>query len=245
MDDARGMTTPRLNEALIEFATMLVDRYDVGDMLYWLCDLAGEVAGATGTGILLEDVDGRLRYAVASDAKTARLEEIQLDLGEGPCMLAHATKQPVLIPSLTGEERFNGWLERTRAEGVGAVFTLPLLSKGTSIGILDLYRDEASELSPQQLAEAGVVANMATTAVLNRQAFEKSVTVTDQLQTALDARIVLEQAKGRISELHKVDMAAAESLIHRRAQELGRPMGEVVRDVAAGDVALLPSREEP
>src|SRR5687767_10654144 len=153
MDDARGMTTPRLNEALIEFATMLVDRYDVGDMLYWLCDLAGDVAGATGTGILLEDVDGRLRYAVASDAKTARLEEIQLDLGQGPCMLAHATREPVLIPSLTGEERFNGWLPRARAEGVAAVFTFPLLSKGSSIGILDVYREEPTTLSPQQVRE--------------------------------------------------------------------------------------------
>jgi GAF domain-containing protein len=230
--DDWGGSTPRLNEALTQFATMLVDRYDVGDTLYWLCDLAREVTDATGTGILLEDVDGSLRYAVASDAKTARLEEIQLDLGEGPCMLAHADKEPVLIPALDTEQRFDGWLPRARAEGVEAVFTLPLLSKGSSIGILDIYREQPSELTDQQLTEAGVVANMITTAVLNRQEYEQSVGRTDQLQAALDARILMEQAKGRVSEAHNVDMATAEEIIHKHAAEQGRPIGEVVRAIA-------------
>ena len=235
-----GGTTPRLNEALTTFATMLVDRYDVTDTLYWLCDVARELTDATGTGILLEDVDGSLRYAVASDPKTARLEEIQLELGEGPCMLAHATNEAVLVPSLDDEARFDGWRPRARAEGVEAVFTLPLLAKGSSIGILDIYRERASALTEQQLSEAGVVANMVTTAVLNRQEYEQSVSRTDQLQAALDARIVMEQAKGRISEVHGVDMVGAEELIHRHAADQGRPIGEVVRGIAVDAEEIPP-----
>ena len=240
MVDDWGSTTPRLNEALTTFATMLVDRYHVGDTLYWLCEVACEVTDATGTGILLSDVDGSLRYAVASDAKTARLEEIQLDLGEGPCMLAHASQQAVLVPSLDAESRFDGWQPRARAEGVEAVFTLPLLSKGSSIGILDIYRDRASALTDQQLSEARVVANMATTAVLNRQEYDQSVSKTDQLQAALDARIVMEQAKGRVGEAHGLDMVSAEEMIHKHAADQGRPIGEVVRGLAAGSDEVAP-----
>lgn len=219
---------------------MLVDRYDVGDTLYWLCDVVLELTDATGAGILLEDIDGSLRYAVASDAKTARLEEIQLELGEGPCMLAHASGEPVLVASLDDESRFNGWRPRARAEGVEAVFTLPLLAKGSSIGILDIYRDRSSVLTDQQLAEAAVVANMATTAVLNRQEYEQSVSRTDQLQAALDARILMEQAKGRVGEAHGVDMATAEELIHHHAAQRGRPIGEVVRGIATNGDEVPP-----
>lgn len=219
---------------------MLVDRYDVGDTLYWLCDVVLELTDATGAGILLEDIGGALRYAVASDAKTARLEEIQLELGEGPCMLAHASGEPVLVSSLDEESRFNGWRPRARAEGVEAVFTLPLLAKGSSIGILDIYRDRSSTLSDQQLAEAAVVANMATTAVLNRQEYEQSVSRIDQLQAALDARILMEQAKGRVGESHGVDMATAEELIHRHAAQQERPIGEVVRGIGTNGDGVPP-----
>lgn len=235
-----GGSTPRLNDALTTFATLLVDQYDVGDTLYWLCDLARDLTGASGTGILLEDVDGSLRYAVASDIKTSRLEEIQLDLGEGPCMLAHATGEPVLVADLDGETRFDGWLPRARSEGVEAVFALPLLSKGTSIGILDIYREAPAPLTEQQLTEAGVVANMVTTAVLNRQEYDESVSNTGRLQAALDARIVLEQAKGRVSQSQNVDMSTAEQLIHDHAAGQDRSMGEVVRGIAAGDDEVPP-----
>lgn len=226
--------SPRLREALSGFATLLVDRYDVGDVLYRLCGVAADVTDATGVGILLEDVDGRLRYAAASDPMASRLEAIQLELGEGPCMLAHSTAEPVLIPELAAERRFDQFVPRAREQGVEAVFTLPLLHRGDSVGILDVYRDRASALTDGQMADAALTADMVTTAVLNRRLYDDSVTVAQQLQAALDARILMEQAKGRISERCGVSVEEAEDMIHARARGLGRPIGDIVRDIAAG-----------
>lgn len=230
--------TPRLTEALVSFARLLVSDYDVGDVLYQLCDVAVDVTDATGAGILLEDIDGGLRYAVASDALTADLEAIQLELGEGPCMLAHATRSPVLIPDLGSEQRFPSMVPRTLDRGMRAVFTLPLLHNGESIGILDLYRDTPGELSRRQADAGSLLADMATTAVLNRRRYEDATEVTQRLQRALDLRIVLEQAKGRVGAQLGVEMHAAEQLIHEFARALGRPVGEVVRDIAAGTLAV-------
>lgn len=233
VEPARDHTT-RLTEALAAFARLLVSDYDVGDVLYELCAVAVDVTGTTGAGILLEDTDGRLRYAVASDPLTADLEAVQLEVGEGPCMLAHETGRPVLIPDLAAEERFPAMLPRTLEHGMRAVFTMPLLRHGSSVGILDLYRDEAGPLSEQEADNASLLADMATTAVLNRRSFDDSIDETERLQVALDARVVMEQAKGRVSVQAGVDVVRAEHLIHEFATTLGRPTGEVVRDIAAG-----------
>lgn len=230
--------TPRLTETLVSFARLLVSDYDVDDVLYQLCDVAVHVTGTTGAGILLEDVDGRLRHAVASDAVTADLEGVQLELGEGPCMLAHASREPVLIPDLSAEQRFASMVPRTLDRGVRAVFTLPLLRKGESIGILDLYRDTPGALSPSQADAGSLLADMATTAVLNRRRYDDSTVVTQRLQRALDSRIVLEQAKGRVGAQLNIEMRAAEQLIHEFARALGRHAREVVRDIAAGTLRM-------
>lgn len=229
---------PRLTEALVSFARLLVSDYDVGDVLYQLCDVAVDVTGATGAGILLEDIDGRLRYAVASDALTADLEAIQLELAEGPCMLAHASREPVLIPDLGSEQRFPSMVPRTLDCGMRAVFTLPLLHNGDSIGILDLYRNTPGELSRSQADAGALLADMATTAVLNRRRYDDSTQVTQRLQRALDSRIVLEQAKGRVGAQLGVEMHTAEEWIHQFARALARPGGEVVRDIAAGALVM-------
>jgi GAF domain-containing protein len=217
---------------------LLVSDYDVGDVLYQLCDHAMAVTGTTGAGILLEDVDGRLRYAVASDPMTSELEGIQLELGEGPCMLAHSSGEPVLIPELRAEDRFPAMVPRTLDKGMRAVFTLPLLHSGSSIGILDLYRNEPGPLDPEQSEAAALMADMATTAVLNRRHYESTVDRTQRLQEALDARILMEQAKGRVSADVGVGMQRAEELIHDFARALERPTGTVVREIAAGRLTL-------
>ncbi len=222
-----------MTEALAWFARLLVSDYDVGDVLYRLCDVAVDVTGTTGVGILLEDVDGKLRYAVASDPVTSDLEGIQLELGNGPCMLAHETGEAVLIPDLeAGQGPFPDMVPRILDRGMRAVFTLPLRRNGDSIGILDLYRDTAAPLTPAQADRASLLADMVTTAVLNRRRYDDSNEVTHRLQRALDARIEMEQAKGRVSAQAGIGMRTAEELIHGLARSLNRPVGEVVRDVA-------------
>lgn len=234
-----GNPNERLSETLSSFARLLVTDYDVGDVLYQLCVAAVDITGTTGAGILLEDVDGRLRYAVASDSLTGELEAIQLELGEGPCMLAHSTGAPVLIPDLlAATERFPGMVPRTVDKGMRAVFTMPLLRDERSIGILDLYRDEPGDMSPWQLDAGSLLADMSSTAVLNRRSYDTSVEVTQRLQSALDSRILMEQAKGRVSYQVGVEMTRAEELIYEFARALQRPIGAVVREIAAGQLVL-------
>lgn len=136
-DDPIFEADDRLTQALASFARLLVADYEVGD-----------VTGTTGAGVLLEDVDGQLRYAVASDSLTSDLEAIQLELGEGPCMLAHKAGEPVFVSDLAAEERFPAMVPRTLDRGMQAVSTLPLLRNGQSIGIVDLYRDARDRSLP-------------------------------------------------------------------------------------------------
>ena len=231
-------TNSRLNNTLASFARALVSDRDTTDLLYELCDVSLEAVDVTGSGILVEDVDGSLRYAVASDTMTAQLEGVQLETGEGPCMLSHSTAEPVLVPNLAAETRFPTFGTRALDGGVRAVFTFPMLRGDRAVGVLDFYRDRATGLTEEQIEHAKLLADMATAVVLNRRAYDEGVAVTEQLQTALDARIAMEQAKGRISEQADVSMDVAEKLIYDHARATGVSVGRVIREIAAGDVRM-------
>jgi GAF domain-containing protein len=228
----------RLTELLSSFARILIGEQDLGALLYRLCDVGVEAAGATGAGILIEDVDGSLRYAVASDQTAARAEQLQLHTGEGPCMLAHQTGEKVLVANLEQEQRFPAFTPRALETGIRAVFTFPLRHGDRCVGVLDLYRDQPQMLDGQELQHAALLAEMAAVALLNRRSYDDSVAVTDRLQDALDIRIAMEQAKGRISEQAGVDPGVAEKMIYDAAKRGGEAIGSIVARIADGTLRM-------
>lgn len=230
--------TQRLEGALASFARLLVRDVEPSDLLHELCRLAVDVLEMTGAGALLEDVDGRLRYAVATDAQTSKVEELQLSLREGPCMLAHRTATPVIVSDLHAEERFPTFGPSALEAGITSVFTFPLLRNGAAFGIIDLYCDSPRILSPEQQSDAQLIADMAAAAVLNRREYEDSAAVADRLQHTLDARILMEQAKGRVAEQFGIEVRRAEELIYDHAKRVGGPVGEIVAGIASGEIRI-------
>ena len=228
----------RLTQLLATFARILVGDQDLGALLYHLCDVGLEAAGARGAGILVEDVDGSLRYAVATDERAAEAERLQLDACEGPCMLAHQTGDRVLIGDLSSEQRFPNFTPAALQTGIKAVFTFPLRHGDRTVGVLDLYRDQPEMLSPAELANAELLAEMAAVALLNQRSYVDSVAVTDRLQEALDVRIAMEQAKGRISEQADVAPGVAEKMIYDTARHHGEPIDVIVQRIADGTLRM-------
>lgn len=95
----------------------------------------------------------------ATDEGSARIEELQFTLGEGPCVDAVRTGAPVLVPNL-GEpndlnvDRRPGFMEGAGAAGVRAVFAFPLRVGAINVGALDLYRNRPGALTAAQLSGA-------------------------------------------------------------------------------------------
>ena len=169
----------------------------------------------------------------ASDDTIARVDELQFDLGEGPCWDAVATGRPVLEPDLRGSPgRLWPAFSRALAESdeVAALFAIPLQVGPVRIGAIDLY-----DVRPRALAEADLARTVALAAELSRtvlrQALEESGLEEAPLAARPRSRRRIHQATGFVIAQLDVSAADAELLIQARAFAEGRTMLEIADDI--------------
>ncbi|PPK97937.1 diguanylate cyclase (GGDEF)-like protein [Kineococcus xinjiangensis] len=160
------MNQQRLTAVLAEFARTLVTDYPVQAILEHLVRRVVEVLPVSGAGVMLTEGRG-LRFAAASDDVLLRIESLQDEVGEGPCLEACRTGQPVLVPDLAADERFPRFAPAALEAGMAAVFTFPLRWQSGQIGALDLYSDVPYELSGAEFGAAQILADVAAAYVVN------------------------------------------------------------------------------
>src|SRR5947209_4044806 len=144
------------------------DGEELPDSLVRLC---ARTLPVSGVGVALMTDDGPAGTVAASDGGARQLEELQFTLGQGPCVDASRTGRPVLAPDLatTSPRIWPRFSAGADAAGLGAVFAFPLQVGGIRLGVLDLYRDTAGELSGEELAGALSFADAATQLLLDLQ----------------------------------------------------------------------------
>ena len=109
-------------------------------------------------------------YVAASDPSALRYEQLQTELGEGPCLAAYGSDDAIAVPDLHSEERFPTFALRALESGLVAVFTFPLRHQSVRLGALDLYRDTAGPLSPKEMNAAQTLADVAAAYLINARA---------------------------------------------------------------------------
>ena len=160
----------RLSDVLGEFARTMVTDFPIQAILDRLVERIVDVLPITAAGVTLISPGVHPRYVAASNDSALRFEELQTELGEGPCLLAYHSDVAVEVPDLRGEERFPTFTPRALAAGMSAVFTFPLRHGDRRLGALDLYRDTPGELSAEAMAAAQTLADVAAAYLLNAQA---------------------------------------------------------------------------
>lgn len=214
------------------------DGADLPDGLVRLC---AKTLPVSGVGLALMTDEGPAGTVAASDDGAMRLEELQFTLGEGPCMEASRTGHPVLAPDIAGtpSRRWPQFSAGADAAGLRAVFALPLQVGGIRLGVLDLYRDTAGELSPAELTDALTFADAATQLLLDLQAQDTAQRIPPPHSVAvLDDRAEVHQATGVVSVRVGGSLAQALALLRARAYAEDRPIGDLARDVLDGLVEL-------
>jgi diguanylate cyclase (GGDEF)-like protein len=160
----------RLSNVLSEFACTMVTDFPIQSILDELVLRIVKMVPITASGVTLVSPGQKPRYVAASNASALRFEQLQTELGDGPCLAAHTTGQAVAVPDLREERRFPGFVSQALAAGLMAVFTFPLRSGDARLGALDLYRDSAGPLDPGAMRAAQTLADVAAAYLLNAQA---------------------------------------------------------------------------
>ena len=171
---------------------------------------------------------------------SALIEDLQYELGEGPCVDAFHQDRVVAEPDLAAPAtpRWLGFTASAVDAGVRAVFGFPLRVGTVRLGALNLYRDRRGALSDDQHADALVMAEVAARWVLEVQAHASPGVLADELEVGADFHFVVQNAAGMVSG--QLGVSVAEALIRLRAYAFGhdRPLGDVAREVVAHTLRL-------
>jgi GAF domain-containing protein len=205
---------------LSDFTRVLLAPYEVHTALGELADRVTDVLGLAGSGVSLAR-DGRLEFDTAFGPAIAEVERTQERMQVGPCLTAFTTGRIVAVSDLTAcHDRWPDYCAAAALVGIDSVAALPMrLGEGAqAVGVLDLYADGTREWQEEDLAAAAVMADMATAYLVNASHHHQQVELAEQLQHALDSRVIIEQAKGVLVARHQIDPDAAFERTRRHAR---------------------------
>lgn len=230
--------------SLVEMADTLVDDYDVVDMLTGVADRCVGLLGVSAAGVMLASPAGSLGLVASSSEAMRLLELFELQSQEGPCLDAFRTGEPVGQEGLqAGAGRWPLFSAAALEAGFGSVLALPLRLREVTVGALNLFLAAESLMDAADVIVARAFADLAALSIVQHRASAEAQRLNEQLAGALASRIVIEQAKGVISERAEVDLAEAFARLRGFARSRNYRLTDVAQ--AAIDGTLDPSAWAP
>ena len=227
----------RLAEVFVELADTLVEEFDVVDLLQTLTERCVELVDTDAAGLMLDDQRGNLRLIAHTHESARLLELFELQQQEGPCLDCFATGQVIAnIDLASAGDRWPVFTRAAREVGFGTSHAVPLRLRRQVIGALNLFSSGRRPLSDDHLAVAQGLADIATIGLLHERAVRDQVTLSEQLQTALHSRILIEQAKGILSAQTETSVEAAFALMRTHARRTGQPLTALAEAIVGGRV---------
>lgn len=236
----------RLARVFVEVADTLVDEFDLIDFLHMLAHRTAGLVDASAVGLLLADQRGRLEFMAASDETTKLLELFQVQNSEGPCLDAFRTATPVVNADLADATgRWPRFAPRATTAGFRSVHAFPLRLRSQVIGALNVFgREPGPSLGDADVPIVQALADIAAIGLLQERAIRRGELLTEQLQGALNSRIVIEQAKGAVAQAKGVSVDEAFTLIRGYARAGNHRIVDVARTILT-DPARIPQIVNP
>ena len=229
-----------LLDSLERFAAALTSGYGIGDVLHNLTEEMAEVLDLSGAGVTLVH-DGQQRFVTAAVEAIATLERVQETWQKGPCIDAVASAAPVAVPDLAAEDAGSRWPDYTIAAKtavIQAVAGIPMLAEGAAIGAINLYDSQPRNWSPEDLRVATIFASIATGYLAHASSARQQQRTAEQLQQALNTRLIIEQAKGVLATQQETTVDEAFERLRKYAREHNARIHDVSRAVVKGDLLI-------
>ncbi|MET8152485.1 GAF and ANTAR domain-containing protein [Actinoplanes sp. NPDC049668] len=235
------VSAERLASIFVEVADTLVDEFDLLEFLHMLTDRTTDLVGAAAVGLLLADKNGRLEFMAGSNENVKLLELFQLQTHEGPCLEAFRTAQPVINVNLgEASPRWPLFAPRATATGFQSVHAFPMRLRSQTIGALNVFGDtEGGDFDDEDVPIVQALADVAAIALLQERAIHRGEVLTEQLQGALNSRIVIEQAKGAVAQAHRISVDEAFTRIRAYARGNNKKLTDVAHTIVTDRGAFL------
>jgi len=227
----------RITEVFVEVADSLTDDFDIIDLLQRLSERCVELLDVSAAGILLADQYDELQILAASDENTRLLELFALQHDQGPCVECFRSGQSHTDIDLTTAGALARWPRFTaqaRQSGFVRTHAIPLRLRQRVVGALNLFHEQPGTFTRADELLARALADIATIAILQQRTLQHSQLERIQLQTALDTRIVIEQAKGVLAERWQTTVDDAFAVLRNHARSRHLRITDLARRVIDG-----------
>jgi GAF domain-containing protein len=227
------MSAQEVRKALHELGDLRYSAGNLDEALRRIVHATHKLFAVDGAGLMLIDPDQLLRNVADSDRRVDHLEELQIEHGEGPCVDAFEEKVLVHAADLAAEARWPKFSPAAVERGLRAVLASPIPYNQTAIGVVAVFSSKVHPWSPEGELALVAFTDLAALTIANTMQSEQRGELAMQLQRALDARVLIEQAKGALVARDGVTAKQAFEQMRRQARAERRRVAEVAAEVMA------------
>jgi transcriptional regulator with GAF, ATPase, and Fis domain len=228
----------RLGRLAVELVNTLTTDFDLTALLDKLLGECKELLDISEAGLVLSDTAGALRVAAATTDPAGHLEALQLQAQEGPAIKAFRTQEVVVVIDVADSAEWPTFRDVALREGYRAVHAIPLKVAETSLGAMCLFSRSPGDLNETDAHAGQALADLASLGILHNRLHSQNELVVAQLQTALDSRVVIEQAKGMIATANGVSVDEAFGLLRRYARNKSLRLRVVAESIVDSSLTL-------
>ena len=233
----------RVARVFVELTDTLVDEFDALDLMHTLTDRSVELLDADAAALILSDQRGNLEVVASTSHEAQVLELFVVQSSEGPCLDCVRSGQPMVNIDLAEvAARWPNFTAAAAAAGFRSTHAVPLRLRGKVIGAMSLFCVDQSRLDEDDIALGQALADVATVGLLQERAARQQEIVVEQLQNALNSRVLIEQAKGALSERAGVSVDEAFALMRNHSRNHMTPLSKVAFAVIGGTLELDPQK---
>jgi GAF domain-containing protein len=225
MTGHRGQLPDDIADLMSRVARTLQAEQDVGTTLQAVVEVSvGTVPGVQYAGVTIIEDRHRLRTEASTGDFPRKMDQLQHDAAEGPCLTSASHHGTVRMNDIDSERRWPEFVRRAREAGLGSALSLQLYVQGDSLGALNLYSTRRGAMNAESEHVASLLAAHAAVALA-------AVRRESELRQALETRDTIGMAKGIVMERYGVDPDAAFRVLVRLSQETNTKLREVARQV--------------
>jgi GAF domain-containing protein len=188
----------QFHAALADLGRIKFNETDLDAVVARVAHLAGRTVPGVGEVSLTLVRDGRAYTAATTGDMALQLDEWQYAAGDGPCLRAAADETTVSITDLSADTRWPDWARRAEAAGAGSSLSVGLPILDDVAGSLNLYGGTRRAFDTDAVEIAQTFAGYAAIALANAHLYETTTNLARHMQSAMESRAVIEQAKGII-----------------------------------------------
>jgi GAF domain-containing protein len=220
-----------LAQVFVRLSDTLVDDFDVVEFLQGLSADAVSVLNAAAAGVMLADGRGGVRLVASSEERMRVLELFEIQHDQGPCLDALHTGATITATAAEGLLRWPAFAPIAADDGFRFMCAVPLKLRNNVIGALNLFRGTDDAFTDGELTVARALGQVAATGLLQQRTITERHLLAEQLQAALNSRVIIEQAKGMLAEALSITVEEAFQALRGRARDTNRKLTDVARDI--------------